>query len=180
MSLNKVLQLNNVDSQSDWVIIGRFGRPHGIKGFITVQSFTEPRDNILTYTDWHILINKKWQPINIIKLEVPQKAIIALVEGYTEREVVAQLTNAEIAIPRDKLAKLEPGEYYWHQLIGMKVINQKGDAFGKVVDIMATGANDVLVVKGDKRHLIPYILDKYVLDINESQQLITVDWDVDV
>ena len=54
---------NNVDNSTDWVVVGRFGRAHGIKGFITVHSFTEPRDNILRYTDWHVYINKQWQPL---------------------------------------------------------------------------------------------------------------------
>lgn len=80
---------------------------------------------------------------------------------------------------REQLAELEPGEYYWHQLIGMTVVNTKGESFGKVVEILPTGANDVLVVQGEKKHLIPYLPGQFVLDINDSQHLITVDWDLD-
>ncbi len=168
-----------MNNQASWVVIGRFGRPHGIKGFVTVHSFTEPRDNILGYTDWHVFLNNQWQPVNLLCVETHSKAIIALVEGYPERELVARLTNAEIAVQHDQLAKLDPGEYYWHQLIDMKVVNQKGESFGKVIEIMPTGANDVLVVQGEKRHLIPYLPGQFIIDIDNSQRIITVDWDLD-
>ncbi|BCA94082.1 ribosome maturation factor RimM [Legionella antarctica] len=168
-----------MSNQANWIVIGRFGRPHGIKGFVTVHSFTEPRDNILRYTDWHAFLSSSWQPVKILSIEVHNKAIVAQIEGYPDRELVARLTNTEIAVQKDQLAELETGEYYWHQLIGMNVVNQKGDSFGAVVEVMPTGANDVLVVQGEKRHLIPYLPGQFIIDINDSQQIITVDWDLD-
>lgn len=168
-----------MNNQENWIVIARFGRPHGVKGFVTVHSFTEPRDNVLTYANWHAFINNKWQPIKLLRAEVQNKSIIAQVEGYPERELVAHLTNIEIAVQREQLAKLAPGEYYWHQLIGMNVINQQGEPFGKVVEIIPTGGNDVLVVEGNKKHLIPYLPGKFILDVDIRQQMITVDWDMD-
>lgn len=168
-----------MSNQDNWIVVGRFGRPHGVKGFVTVHSFTEPRDNILRYDDWHAFINNKWQPIKLLNAEVQSKSIIAQIEGYPEREIVARLTNVEIAVHHAQLEELEAGEYYWHQLIGMNVINSKGDAFGKVTEIIPTGSNDVLVVQGVKRYLIPYLPGQFVLDVDSKQQLITVDWDVD-
>lgn len=168
-----------MNNQDNWLIIGRFGKPHGIKGFVTVHAFTEPRDNILRYTNWHAFINNKWQPIKLLSAEVQNKSIIAQIEGYPERETVARLTNVEIAVHREQLEELESGEYYWHQLIGMNVINSKGESFGKVIEIIPTGSNDVLVIQGEKRHLIPYLPGQFILDINSNKQLITVDWDMD-
>jgi len=168
-----------VDTNSDWVVIGRFGRPHGIKGFITVVSFTEPRDNILRYKDWYAHINQQWQPLTLLRLEMNNKFILAHVEGYLERDEAARLTNVDIAIKREQLPELEQGEYYWHQLVGMQVVDSKGTVLGTVSDIMPTGSNDVLVVMGEKRHLIPYLPGRHVIDINNSQRIITVDWDAD-
>lgn len=168
-----------MNNQENWIVIARFGRPHGIKGFVTVHSFTEPRDNVLKYANWHAFINNKWQPIKLLRAEVQNKAIIAQIEGYPERELVTRLTNIEIAVQQAQLEELKPGEYYWHQLVGMNVINREGELFGKVIEIIPTGANDVLVVEGNKRHLIPYLLGKFILNIDINQQLITVDWDMD-
>lgn len=162
-----------------WLIVGRFGRPHGIKGLIRVLSFTEPGANILNYQDWHVYIDKKWQPIELLHTELRHKLILVEVAGYTEREQVADLTNIDIAIDYAQLPPLAPGEYYWHQLIGLRVVNLQGEALGTVKEIMPTGSNDVLVVEGTKRYLIPYLPGRFISHIDPSQQLITVDWDAD-
>ncbi|PJD96216.1 MAG: 16S rRNA processing protein RimM [Legionella sp.] len=165
--------------QQDWIIVGCFGRPHGVKGFVSVNSYTEPRENILNYKDWHVFLEHRWQPIKLLSTQLHSKTIIAQIEGFPGREAVARLTLAEIAIASSQLAPLADGEYYWHQLMGMNVVNQQGQLYGQVVEIMPTGSNDVLVVKGEKKHLIPYLLDQYVLSVNEQSRTIVVDWDMD-
>ncbi len=168
-----------MDQNVDWLVIGRFGRPHGIKGFVTVVSFAEACENILNYTQWHVGINHQWQPLNVLETKINNKFILARIEGYQEREQVARLTNLEIAVNRDQLQALKPDEYYWHQLVDMHVVNQQGEALGVVTEIMPTGSNDVLVVVGERRHLIPFLPDDVILNINLSARLITVDWDAD-
>lgn len=168
-----------MNNDSDWVVVGRFGRPHGIKGFITIISFTDPRDNILDYTGWHARINHQWQPLKILHHETTNKSILVQVDGYQERNKVGELTNIDLAVKREQLPTLEEGEYYWHQLEGMQVITKQGTVLGIVKEIMPTGANDVLVVVGEKRHLIPYLLDNSIIHIDDNQRIITVDWDVD-
>lgn len=168
-----------MNKNDDWIVVGRFGRVHGVKGFITVHSFTEPRDNIFKYGDWRVCINKTWQPLEILKAEIQSKSIIVLIKGYEQREIASRLTNAEIAVSRANLPEPEPGEYYWHDLIGMSVMNLTGESFGTVVDIMPTGANDVLVVRGEKKHLIPYLPEQVIKTVDMDQKKITIDWDLD-
>lgn len=169
-----------MNKETDWVVVGRIGRPHGIKGFVTIHSFTEPRENILRYSnDYHLFLNDSWQPVNLLSVEIHTKAIIARIEGFPEREVVTQLTNAEIAVPKSRLPILDSGEYYWHELLGMSVVNHDGGSLGQVIEIMPTGSNDVLVVQGKKRYLIPYLLNQFIIGINAQEKLITVNWDVD-
>ncbi|KTC66834.1 16S rRNA-processing protein RimM [Legionella birminghamensis] len=164
---------------ADWIIVGRFGRVHGIKGLITVHSFTEPRNNILDYADWHMSINKQWQPVELSQVELSDKHILVKVKGYDEREKAASLTNIDIAIHSRQLPVLDPGEFYWHQLVGLKVINQSNELLGTVTEVIATGSNDVLIVKGERRYLIPYLPGQYVVKVDLSQQTILVDWDAD-
>lgn len=168
-----------MDEVVDWVIIGRFGKVHGIKGLITVISFAEPRDNILNYTHWHARINHQWQPLDITHVDVTNKHILVQIKGFSEREQVASLTNIDIGIRKEQLPDLATGEYYWHQLCGMQVVNQQGDTLGTVLEILPTGANDVLVVEGDKRHLIPYLPGRYVISVDPGKGQIVVDWDPD-
>jgi 16S rRNA processing protein RimM len=163
----------------EWVIVGRFGRPHGLKGFAVVNSFTEPRENLLKYTDWNAYLNNKWQPIKLEHIEVNTKSIIAKVEGYAGRDEVSRLTNVNIGVKRDALPELTDGDFYWHQLIGMQVKSVQGIEFGKVVEILATGSNDVLVIEGKQRYLIPYLPGKVVLNVDEQNKTILVDWEED-
>jgi 16S rRNA processing protein RimM len=166
-------------NDSDWIIVGRFGRPHGVRGLITVISFTEPRDNILRYAPWYVHSHDSWQVVKLLRVDITNKSILAQIENYNAREQAALLTNVEIAIKQEQLPELENGEYYWHQLVGMKVVNSQGIDLGAVKEIMPTGANDVLVVEGEKRYLIPYLLKQIILRVDGQQRLITVDWDKD-
>ena len=171
--------LTNVIDQADWVIVGRFGRPHGVKGLVTIRSFTEPEDNLLGYHPWHVLRNGEWHPITILRTDVYNKQIVAAIEGCHDRDVAAQFTNLDIGVQKKQLPVLEVGEYYWNQLIGMKVINQHGIELGYINEIMPTGSNDVLLVDGDRPHAIPYRPGEYILSVDLSLNTMTVAWDED-
>lgn len=161
----------------DWVVVGKFGRPNGIKGCITVISCTEPRENVLDYTDWHIYVKQAWQPIKTFDSVITHKSILTYVEGYDDREQVAALTNIEIGVLRAQLSVLPADEFYWHQLVGMKVVSAAGEEFGVVDHILPTGSNDVLVVQGQKRCLIPYLPGDVVLEVSLAKGEIIVDWE---
>ena len=163
----------------DWVIIGKFGRVHGIKGFITLISFTEPRDNIFKYPHWHAYINEHWQPLRLVEKELTAKHFLVRIEGYTERHQAANLTNIKVGILKKELPSLPPDEYYWHELIGMVVTNLQGIVLGKVIDLLPTGANDVLIVEGKRQHFIPYLPGQFVVKIDKNGKSMTVDWDED-
>ena len=134
---------------NEWVVIGRFGRVHGIKGFIQVHSFTEPHENIFEYQPWHITIKKNWCPISIHQQQMSGGKFLVQIENYMTREEASSLTNLDIAVPRNTLPELED-QYYHHDLIGLKVYNSNQTLIGEVTEIMSTGANDVIVVSGEK------------------------------
>lgn len=169
-----------MSKQAAWVVIGRFGRTHGIKGRILVHSFTEPKSNIMKYRNqWHIEKKGEFSPVDILSLQEQGNNLLAHIKGYEQENIAKMLTNTTIAVPGENLEKLPDGEYYWHDLVGMHVVNKEGLDFGVVTDVMATGSNDVLIVDGSKRHLVPYLLDQHVLSIDMDHQKIIVDWDFD-
>lgn len=164
-------------SESSWVTIGRFGRPYGVRGAITIRSFTEPADNILNYPTLYGWIENQWKQLEIVSIDCPSQKIRVCLKDYSTRETVAALTNVPIAVPRGELPELPKGEYYCHDLHGMRVINQQQIVLGTVIDIMPTGSNDVLVIEGEKRHLVPYLLEEVIIGVDLNQRTITVDWD---
>ncbi len=158
------------------VIIGRFGSVYGIQGWLKVISFTQPMTNILHYENWLINRASSWQPITITASKLHGKHILVKIADCTTPEQARQYTNIDIAISRGQLPTLTESEYYWADLEGLSVVNQQGIELGKVSHVFATGANDVLIVKGEKEHLLPYI-KQVILNINLAEKTLLVDWD---
>lgn len=167
------------ETENDFVVIGRFGRVHGIKGFIHIQSFTEPVENIFNYSPWYIQIKKNWCPIEIHDELLSNERLLVKVKDYPTREDTSFLTNIEIAVPRSVLPKLDDGEIYYHDLIGLMVYNQNNDCLGKVVEILPTGANDVIVISGEKRILVPLVWDVFIKNVDTSKGLMNIHWDLE-
>lgn len=167
-------------TEPDWVVIGRFGRPHGVKGLVTVYSFTEPKNNIIQYP-WYIRIKKELKLLEIQKVNNAGKYLLALVNGYNTREEAACLTNIEIIMPYDVLPALNSDEFYWHELIGMKVVNHQGIILGRVESLLRTIAHDSLIVTGDSvERVIPYINGQTIIEVDREKQSILVDWDAEI
>lgn len=160
------------------VVVGCFGRPFGVFGWIKVISFTTPRDNILKFQPWLIQQQNQWQEILLEDSKKQANDIVVKLPHYKTPEEVRCLTNAKIAVWRQQLPQLPGDQYYWFDLVGLNVINKGGIEFGRVQDLMATGANDVLIVSGERRRLIPYI-SNVIINVDLENRKILVDWEED-
>jgi 16S rRNA processing protein RimM len=166
------------ESILEMVVMGCIGAPYGLKGWVHLQSYAEPASNILSYKTWYIKIKHKWQPVEVREARAHSKSFVAVLVGYDTIEKAELLKLAEIAVPRSELPQLPPKEYYWADLIGMSVITEEGVVLGQLDRFIETGSNDVLVVKGETReHLVPYILDDYVLSVDLEARVMRVSWD---
>jgi 16S rRNA processing protein RimM len=166
-------------TESDWVVIGRFGKVHGLKGLISVISFTDPIENIFEYEPLHITLKRSWCPIKLLHKQISGDKLLVQVENYLTREDVSLLTNTEIAVPRQALPRLDENEYYLHDLIGLKVYNLQNEFLGTVTEILPTAANDVIVVSGATRLLIPFIWEHFIIKVELPEKRMTVAWELD-
>ena len=103
--------------------------------------------------------------------------MIALLERTQDREQAEALVNQPISVPREQFPELSAGEYYWADLVGLSVELEDGRILGKIDNLLATGANDVMVVKGDRERLIPFVLEQYVRQVDLEGGRVVVDWD---
>jgi 16S rRNA processing protein RimM len=103
---------------------------------------------------------------------------VAKLLNVDDRDAAFGLKNKTILVPKYELPALEKGEYYWNDLMGHEVINQQKEHLGVVQTFLETGANDVLVVKGDKEYLIPFI-PHVIVNVDMVKKEIEVDWDKD-
>ena len=157
---------------------GRFGKTHGIKGWLRIISFTDPPEKIFTYQPWYIKKEQQWQQVHFENNQQHGKSYIVKLPNIDTPETAQSYVNLDIWIDHQQLPKLPKGEYYWSDLEGLQVINQSDQILGTVNHLMATGANDVLVVKNGKKHLIPYI-DDVIIKVDLKEQVIRVNWDAD-
>lgn len=165
------------DVSEDHVILGRVTGLFGVRGWVKVFSYTEPRENIVGYRRWMIGQGGSWKQVKVLAGRRQGKGVVAQLEGFEERDQAASLIGAEIAISRAELPPANAGEYYWIDLIGCEVVAPDGAVLGRVENMLETGANDVLVVKGEREMLIPFIRELVVKAVDLGERRITVDWD---
>ncbi|MGD0959527.1 MAG: ribosome maturation factor RimM, partial [Methylomonas sp.] len=151
---------------SELLIAGSISGVFGVKGWVKIFSATEPRENILRYSPWLLRKHQQEREIRVIKGQRHGGAVIAELEGVTDRDTALALIGADIFIRKQQLPKLRADEYYWSDLIGLEVKTSSGVNLGKVEHLMETGANDVLVVTdGETERLIPFLQKRIVLNI---------------
>lgn len=165
--------------RADQVDVGRITGEFGIKGWLKVHSYTHPRENILTYSPWIICGNNQPLTVCVKDSQWHGKNLVIKIDGVVTREQAMSFRGSQIVILREQMAVTLADEYYLIDLIGLRVISVDGNIFGKVSNILETGTNEVLVVKGERERLIPLIKDTYVINIDLKAQTIFVDWDPD-
>ncbi len=160
------------------VTLGKIVGVFGVKGWVKVFSETRPREQIFKYTPWLLVLNGDEFEVEVLEGRQQGKGLIASLKGYTDCEDARRLIGSEILVSQESLPKTGKNEYYWSQLTGLNVVNLQGIELGKVVNLFETGANDVLVVKGEKERLIPFT-EFAVIDVDIDSNNIVVDWDED-
>ncbi len=161
------------------VILGRVTGLYGVKGWIKVHSYTEPREAILDYKDWLLLRDSGSQAVKLAEGKRHGKTVIARIDGVDDRDAAAGYVGNDISVARQRLPNTGRGEYYWADLEGLQVVHSDGRTLGKVAYLLATGANDVLVVQGDQEILIPFVQDEVIKDVDLAAGVISVDWEWD-
>ena len=166
------------------VVLGQVHGLFGVKGWIKVYSYTRPVEAILDYDRWWIGRADDARPFQVLAGRTQGKTLVAQLGDehgtpLADRDAAVALLGQDIAVERSALPEPEAGEFYWVDLVGLTVVNTYDVELGQVTAMMETGANDVLVVTGDRERLIPLVADIIVLDVDFDAKRIHVDWDAD-
>ncbi len=161
-----------------WVTVGRLVGLHGVRGGLKLRSFTEPAEHIFAYAPWRVVLAERRLDLSQAPRRTPGRALLAQLPGIEDREAAAGWIGAEIRVPRAALPELPQGQWYWADLEGLEVINLERVALGRVSHVLATGANDVLVVRdGARERLLPFVPGQWVREVDLAGGRIVVDWD---
>jgi 16S rRNA processing protein RimM len=158
--------------------MGRVVGAFGVNGWVKVKVFTESADTLGTFPKWLLQSREGWREVALEDFEVHSKGPVAKLAGCDDRESADALRGSEVAVPRDALAEAQEGSLYWVDLVGLEVVDESGTKLGEVEGLFETGDTSVLIVKGAKERLIPFIAD-YVKAVDREARRITVDWKPD-
>jgi 16S rRNA processing protein RimM len=167
------------------LVVGKLGAVHGVKGWLRLFSGTEPPGNIFAYQPWVLATSRGQQAVEVVQWRSQGDHFLVSFRGIDNREQAQALVNARVQVPETVLPELQEGEFYWHQLEGLKVVSNFGAEtvlLGRVFRLQETGSNDVLVVRGCKgsldgrERLIPWV-DHVVHEVSLGRGEILVDWD---
>jgi len=160
------------------VVMGRVVGPFGLKGWLKVQVFTESPAALLDHAAWWFGHSGKWGQRQVEESAEHGRVVIAKLVGCDEREAAAVLKGWEGAVPRSALPATGEGEYYWSDLLGLRVTNVRNEELGRVRTLLETGANQVLVVDGVRERLIPFV-SAVVMSVDLTRGELVVDWEAD-
>ncbi len=169
---------NEGDESQRLVALGRISGLYGVRGWVKVYSDTRPRENILGYSPWYLLQNGQWRVHHVLAGRPQGKTLVAQLEGCDDRDQARLLLGATVAVRRHQLGDDDEG-YLWADLEGLEVVTTGGSRLGVVDHLMETGSNDVLVVRGERERLIPWLPEQVVREVLLDEGRILVDWDPD-
>ena len=168
---------------SQETVIGRITSVFGVKGWLKVYSYTDPREGILSYRNWTLVQDGQRISARLEDGRRQGQGIVVKLKGIDDRDLARSYCGAEVRVATAELPELPSGEYYWYQLEGLEVVTVSGDCLGTVSHLMETGSNDVLVVQGgpgsvdQRERLIPYLPEQVVQDVDLAGGRMIVDWD---
>lgn len=168
-------------AEARWIVVGHLSGLFGVRGWLRLFSYTEPRAGILDYDPLYLeeRSDTGWREIRIEQGRAHGRGVIAKIADIDDRDIAARYLNKALAIRREQLPPLAADEYYWSDLEGLQVVTVGGIKLGVVDHVFATGANDVVVVKGERQHLIPFLQGSVIKTVDIDRSLMQVEWDPD-
>jgi 16S rRNA processing protein RimM len=163
--------------------VGRLGAAHGVRGWLRVQSFTDPPQRLFEWRVWHLQAQGKdaigaTREVKLLEARPQGNGWIARIEGVEERNGASRLTGQMILVERDELPPAEGREHYRDDLIGFEAKNLEGAVLGAVDHFVDTPGNAVMVIKGAREHWVP-VTGQHLRSIDKDARAVVVDWPED-
>lgn len=173
---------NHIRKTKKFLTIGQINSPYGILGWMKFYSFTEKKIQTFNYSPWYFLHNNKYKLIYLKNWKKYKNIFLIQIKKIEDRTTAKKFNQQKIFIKSKTLPILENNNYYWKDIIGCNILNHDNQFIGKVSNIIATSSNDILVIKNktynklNKEILVPFILNKTILNVDIVKNTIQVAW----
>jgi len=158
--------------------MGRIVGAFGLQGWVKVKAFTEEAGGAGAFPRWLVHAKEGWREMALEGFEVHARGPVAKLAGCGDRDAAERLRGADVAVPRSELGDAGEGAYYRSDLVGLAVVDEGGSTLGEVESFFDTGPTSVMVVKGERERMIPFV-PEYVKAVDPVARRITVDWKAD-
>ena len=158
--------------------MGRVVAAIGIKGWVKLKSFTADPEGLDEFAEWVVRTPSGWRYMELEEFAVRPNGTAAKLAGCEDRDAAERLKGAEVAVPRTALGETDGGSLFQVDLFGLEVVDERGERLGTVESFFETGDTSVMVVKGERERMIPFV-PEYVKAVDREAGRITVDWKAD-
>ena len=158
------------------VTLGRISGLFGVKGWVKVHSYTNPRDNVVTFTTWIVKSRGVERRFEVEAGHAQGAGVVAKLRGLDDREQARELIGADIIVERAEMPECAPGEYYWMDLEGLEVRNLEGRVLGTIDHLMSNGGHDIMVLAGTPQRLIPFVHGRVIHEVDLEAGRVVADW----
>ena len=159
------------------VELARVAGAFGIRGWVRLISYTLPQEALLGYQGLRMIgPDGVLRDVGILEGRRQGHDLVARLDGIADRDAAQALARAVIVIDRARLPGTAPGEYYWHDLIGLEAVNLQGQSLGRIDHFIEAPANPVMVVRGEREHWLP-LVPKHLKSVDLEARRVVVDWD---
>lgn len=156
------------------VVVGRALKPHGLAGWVRIEVLSENPHRFSPGNSFILEGSEGGERLLLEKAERDREGLKAKFRGIESRQSAESLAGKTLFITPEETGQAPPSSLWEHQILGLEVRTQGGRVLGEVVEIMETGANDVLVVRGDKDYLIP-VIEQVISEVDEDAGVITIE-----
>ncbi|MFH1605487.1 MAG: ribosome maturation factor RimM [Pseudomonadota bacterium] len=160
--------------------MGRIVAPYGLKGWVRIKPYSVAPRNLINCPVWWVGRNGDWRGLKVAESTLQHgTSLVARFEGCVERDAALALKGSEVAVERDALPQSAENEFYWADLVGLKVVNAKDEELGAVAGLFDNGAHPVMrVVAGETERLLPFV-EQVVRQVDMALGRIRVEWELD-
>ncbi len=160
-----------------YLVVGRVLRPHGVRGELRVKIVTDYPERLGRHACFYLASPDSPEAVQryaVERLRRHGEALLLKLSGCDDRNAADELRGMLVQIPVEDAVPLEEGEYYYFQLIGVRVVTEDGERLGRVIEVIETGANDVYVVRGPRGEVLLPAMDDVVLELDLEAKRMTV------
>jgi 16S rRNA processing protein RimM len=159
--------------EPEFLVIGKLRAPHGLRGELLMDVLTDFPERIKPGRE--VYIGDDHRPLKVRSRRPASKGLLIGFDGYDTPEAAGELRNQNVFVATSGLPALPEGEYYHHQLIGLRVVSDTGEELGRLAEILDTSANDVYIIRpAEGPDLLLPAIDPVIVNIDLEQQTITV------